>query len=56
MESEDTLLFSKRPTAGPYSEPVQSVYTLTLCLSKIQFNITLPSMPSFPNWSLTSQL
>jgi hypothetical protein len=45
MESERSLPCSQEPTNGPYPDTDESIHILQTYLTKIRFNITLPSTP-----------
>jgi hypothetical protein len=53
MDPESSLPFSQEPATLPYSESLESFYTLTHCFFKIYFNIILPSKPTSPKWSVS---
>jgi hypothetical protein len=52
MEPKGSLLCSREPTAGPYSNHANLVHTFPPYFSKIHSNIIFPSMPMSSEWSL----
>jgi hypothetical protein len=51
MEPESSSPHSQKPTTCPYPEPDRASLRPPSNLSKIHFNIILPSTPGFSKWS-----
>jgi len=56
MEPESSLPHSQVPATCPYPEPVRSSPYPPSHFLKIHLNITLPSTPASPHWSLSPRL
>jgi hypothetical protein len=52
MEPEGSLLFSRRPTIGPYLEPDESSPHHRNVLFMIQFKFFLTSVPRSSKWAI----
>jgi hypothetical protein len=51
MEPEDSSPYTQQPATCPYPEPDQPSLRPHTNLSKIHFNIILPSTPGSSKWS-----
>jgi hypothetical protein len=51
MEPEGSSPYSQQPATCPYPEPDRSSHAPLSNLSKIHFNIILPSTPGSSKWS-----